>query len=288
MVIENAKQIFYTLNVNSFILSKMPLKLLDYSLGNGVRAFSTCRCMTSFPDKKSDSMGYGGYAGFNVTHYCGDTPKHVMACRQELCSLLNIDNQHLVLPRQTHTDNVFMLDKRYFETFPEMRWRLLEEQDAVVTNLRGVCIGVSTADCVPVLMYDPVAGVVAAVHAGWRGMVKRIPVKAIEVMKSIGAEACRLRVAVGPSIGLESFEVGEEVVDAFLDAGFHPCILSRQQPRPHIDLWGACSMMLEEAGVPLRQIHVAGVDTFLHPDDFFSARRLGIKSGRIFSGIIME
>lgn len=257
------------------------MNLLEYKLGRGVRAFSTRR------DACGEADG-GAYSSFNITHYCGDAPEHVAECRKELCAELGIDDGHLVLPRQTHTDNVFVLDRKYFETFPEMRWRLLEDQDAVVTREKGVCIGVSTADCVPVLMVDAEAGVIAAVHAGWRGMVKRIPQKALEVMECLGADAQRVRVEVGPSIARESFEVGEEVVDAFLDEGFHPCILSREWAKPHIDLWQACSMQLEEAGVPQRNMQFAGVDTFAHPDEFFSARRLGIKSGRIFTGIMLK
>lgn len=252
--------------------------LLEYQLGRGVRAFST---------RRGDASG-GAYSTFNITHYCGDDAAHVARCRQDLCGRLGIDDQHLVLPRQTHTDHVFVLDRRYFETFPQLRWRLLEEQDAVVTAERGVCIGVSTADCVPVLMADVEAGVIAAVHAGWRGMVKRIPVRALVAMKGLGADPQRVKVVVGPSIALGSFEVGEEVVDAFLDAGFHPCILSRQWAKPHIDLWQACAMQLEEVGVLVRNIQIAGIDTYEHPDEWFSARRLGIRSGRIFSGIMLK
>lgn len=257
------------------------MNLLEYKLGRGVSAFSTRR------DACGETDG-GAYSSFNITHYCGDAPEHVAECREALCAHLGIDDEHLVLPRQTHTDHVYVLDRKYFETFPEMRWRLLEEQDAVVTCEKGVCIGVSTADCVPVLMYDAEASVIAAVHAGWRGMVARIPQKALVEMVRLGADPKRVKVAVGPSIGPESFEVGEEVVDAFLDEGFHPCILSRQWAKPHIDLWQACSMQLEEAGVNLRNMQFAAVDTFARPEEFFSARRLSIKSGRIFTGIMMK
>lgn len=257
------------------------MNLLEYKLGRGVCAFSTRRYACGETDG-------GAYSSFNITHYCGDAPEHVAECRKALCEHFGIEDGCLVLPRQTHTDNVFVLDRKYFEVFPEMRSRLLEAQDAVVTREKGVCIGVSTADCVPVLMYDAQAEVIAAVHAGWRGMVKRIPVKALMAMTKLGAEPSRVKVAVGPSIGPESFEVGEEVVDAFLDEGFHPCILSRQWAKPHIDLWQACCMQLEEVGVQLRNMQFAGVDTFELHNEYFSARRLGINSGRIFSGIMMK
>lgn len=261
------------------------MELLNYRMGRGVVAFSTKRDTNNVALERPDDTAY---SSFNITHYCGDTPQHVSACRADLCQHLGIDDHHLILPRQTHTDHVFVLDHQYFEVFPQLRWRLLEEQDALVTCEHGVCIGVSTADCVPVLMADVEAGVIAAVHAGWRGMVKRIPAKALEAMQRLGADPQRVRVAVGPSIAVDSFEVGEEVVDAFLDAGFHPCILSRQLPKPHIDLWAACAMQLEEGGVPLSNFQFSGIDTYAHTDEWFSARRLGIKSGRIFSGIMLR
>ncbi len=254
------------------------MQLLEYKIGKGISAFSTCR----------GEVGESAYSSFNITHYCGDAPVHVAACRKELCEHLGIDDRFLLLPRQTHTDNVQVIDAKFFEVFPQLQPTLLDNQDALVTNLKGVCIGVSTADCVPVLMVDAEAEVIAAVHAGWRGMVKRIPIKALREMEKLGAVASRIKAVIGPSIALDSFEVGEEVVDEFLDNGFHPCILSRQWQKPHIDLWAACSMQLEEAGVPLRNQQIAGIDTYEQSDKFFSARRLGIYSGRIFTGIMMK
>lgn len=271
------------------------MNLLSYTLGRGITAFSTRRATGSALLREDAVPGTGqqagpaaeAYRGFNITHYCGDIPGHVADCRSVLCRHLGIPDECLVLPRQTHTDNVFVLDAHYYETFPQLRFRMLEDQDAIVTRLPGVCIGVSTADCVPLLMADSTAHVIAAVHAGWRGAVKRIAAKTLNVMTSQGADPARVQVAIGPSIARESFEVGEEVVDAFLDAGFHPCILSRQYPRPHIDLWQACVMQLEECGVPATHIHCSGIDTYQHCDSFFSARRLSVHSGRIFSGIMM-
>lgn len=283
------------------------MQLLDYRMGKGIAAFSTQRpehgaadipfvgSAASCPGVSVPVGGVGEfaisadpYAGFNITHYCGDDPAHVATCRATLCSHLGIADDRLILPRQTHTDHIFTLDTSYFETFPELRPRLLDEQDAIVTTLREVCIGVSTADCVPVLMADADAGVIAAVHAGWRGMVKRIVTKTMQRMVQLGASAERIRVVIGPCIMVDSFEVGEEVVDAFLDAGFHPCVLSRLYRRPHIDLLVACAMQLEEVGFDIRNLQCAGVDTFRHPDTFYSARRLGIQSGRIFSGIMLK
>lgn len=256
------------------------MDLLDYNLGAGVRAFSTLR--------SSGGQGKGTYAAFNITHYCGDAPENVAHCRELLCTELGIDDEHLLLPRQTHTDRVVTIDEAFYALSLDERTAAMNECDALVTKLKGVCIGVSTADCVPILLYDPEAKVVAAIHAGWRGMAARIPQRAIEAMKSLGAQPERIRAAIGPSIGPNSFEVDEEVVEAFMKESFPREIVLRNFTRPHIDLWAAAAYLLEESGVDLMHLLVSGVDTLTTDDSFFSARKLGIESGRTFTGIKLD
>ncbi len=97
----------------------------------------------------------------------------------------------------------------------------LEGYDALVTDVPGVAIGARTADCIPVLMYDPVRRVVAAVHSGWKGTVLKIAAKTLAVMASkYGTRAADILAVIGPGIGPESFQVGPEVAEAFLGAGF--------------------------------------------------------------------
>ena len=97
----------------------------------------------------------------------------------------------------------------------------LKGYDALVTDVPGVAIGARTADCIPVLMYDPVRRVVAAVHSGWKGTVLKIAAKVLAVMASkYGTRAADILAVIGPGIGPDSFQVGPEVADAFLAAGF--------------------------------------------------------------------
>ena len=97
----------------------------------------------------------------------------------------------------------------------------LEGYDALVTNVPGVAVGARTADCIPVLLYDPVRRVVAAVHSGWKGTVLKIAAKVLAVMASkYGTRAADILAVIGPGIGPDSFQVGPEVAEAFLAAGF--------------------------------------------------------------------
>lgn len=274
---------------NSSLLSDtpsqlIPMELLDYTLSPEVRAFSTPRAALC-PTFETDTP----YAGFNLTDYCGDTPAHVAECREALCAELKITDDQLLLPHQTHTNRVALVDEALMEMDSSERYAHLQNVDALVTALPHVCIGISTADCVPVLLYDPKHRVIGAAHAGWRGMVGHILAHTIERMRTMGTNPRDLRAVVGPCIGPDSFEVGEEVVDAFLQAKFPPSVVRRGFfKRPHIDLWAAAVHELELSGVPLEAILVSGIDTYACPDRFFSARRLGIQSGRIYSGIVLS
>ena len=170
----------------------------------------------------------------------------------------------------------------------------LEGFDAFVTNVPGLALGVRTADCVPVLLYDPVHRAIAAVHAGWKGTVQHISHRAIEMMVSrYGCEPSGMRAVIGPAIGPDSFQVGEEVVAKFSEAGFPiEDVLSFRgegdgSPMSgghHIDLFRANAWLLEKAGIQPGNISVCGLDTYTD-ESFFSARREGPACGRNINSI---
>ena len=140
-------------------------------------------------------------------------------------------------------------DRTFFLSLPlEEQQLYMHGVDALVTDVPEVCIAVSTADCVPVLLYAPDVKAVAAVHAGWRGTVLRIAGKTVRIlMDEYGADPRLMKAGIAPSIGPEAFEVGEEVVDAFREAGFEmSCILKRDADtgKAHIDLWEANRLQL--------------------------------------------
>ncbi len=252
-----------------------------YDLGPGVTAFSSTR---------HGGVGKGNYASFNINYYCGDQWENIEANRASLCQMLGIDEWHLVYPHQTHGDVVKTIDSQWMEALsPAEKRYSLDGVDAVMTNLSGVCIGVSTADCIPILLYDGTHHACCAVHAGWRGTVKRIVQKAVEAMASTyGTSPQQLKAVIGPGISLKSFEVGDEVYEQFAQAGFDMARIACKYEKWHIDLWECNKRQLMEVGVPETDIHVAGICTYIHHDDFFSARRLGFNSGRIFSGIMLR
>ncbi len=260
------------------------MKFLEYDINNGVLAFSTMR-----------GEGAGNYDDFNITPYCGDSPRHVAMCRASLCAQLGITENQLILPYQTHSDKVAVIDSKFQQLSDEERYKALQGIDAVVTALPHICIGVSTADCIPVLLHDEKRNIIAAIHAGWRGTVAGIVKKSIEVMKRCyNSCAHDIRAIIAPGISIDAFEVGDEVYEEFRKAGFAMEQIAKRYPTTaggekwHIDLWEANSLLLQQCGVAREKIHIAGVCTYKNHSDFFSARRLGIKSGRIFNGILLK
>ena len=261
--------------------------LLSHPFPPEVKAFSTSRHATYALDQENipDS-----YAEFNLTHYCGDAPERVARAKEWLAEQLGIAAAHIVLPHQTHTNHTLCIDQNFLLANEKTQREMLEEVDALLTQLPNICIGVSTADCVPIILYDPRRKVTAAIHAGWRGTVKRIVTRCLEEMTArFGTTPADVLAAIGPCISAEAYEVGEEVIEQFSEAGFpleKIVMRSDAAPKPHLNLPLANRLLLEEAGVPSGQISDCSICTFRHHQDFFSARRLGILSGRIFTGIM--
>lgn len=250
-----------------------------YQMGEGITAFSTQR----------GTAGESPYSEFNITHYCGDSREHVAKCRRRLCATLGISDNRLILPRQTHGCEVLSIDNRFMERSTEEQEHMLHGIDAIITTLPRTCIGVSTADCTPLLLCDRKQGVIAAVHAGWRGTVQRIAEKCIFAMVNIhGCNPQDIQAVIAPCIGPAAFEVGDEVYTAFEEAGFPMNAIATRYDKWHIDLWETNRLQLVACGMCDENIEVTRVCTYTNHNEWFSARRLGINSGRIFNGIMIE
>lgn len=166
-----------------------------------------------------------------------------------------------------------------------------ERFDGLVSRMSGVLVGVKTADCVPVLIGDSRTGSFAAVHAGWRGTVASIVVKAIEKMQvEFGSEPKDMTAAIGPAAGCGNYEIGEDVIDAFASAfeGSEKYFQQTRDGHALVDLHLANKDQLLSCGVPLDAIYTAPFCTMDRPDLFFSYRlekkKFG-KTGRLLSVI---
>lgn len=266
-----------------------------YNLSDDVKAFSTTR---------HGGVSEGNYASLNINEYCGDSKANTDANRLLLANELGIDANHIIMPHQTHGVESRIIGEE-FATLPDgVKKMLLEGVDAVMTNIPGMCIGVSTADCIPVLLYDEEHHAAAAIHAGWRGTQARIVHKAVQEMRmAYQTDPTKLKAVIGPGISLDNFEVGDEVYADFEQAAFDMSAIAEERIKRnpnaddpakaferkwHINLPLANIQMLTHNGVDETNIINTGICTFDNADNYFSARRLGIESGRIYTGIIIR
>lgn len=266
-----------------------------YNLSDDVKAFSTTR---------HGGVSEGNYASLNINEYCGDSKANTNANRLLLANELGIDANHIIMPHQTHGVESRIIGEEFAALPDGVKKMLLEGVDAVMTNIPGMCIGVSTADCIPVLLYDEEHHAAAAIHAGWRGTQARIVHKAVQEMRmAYQTDPAKLKAVIGPGISLDNFEVGDEVYAAFEQAAFDMSTIAEERIKRnpnaedpakaferkwHINLPLANIQMLTHNGVDEANIINTGICTFDNADNYFSARRLGIDSGRIYTGIIIR
>ena len=199
----------------------------------------------------------------------------------------------VVTVRQVHGTEVLVLDRRSASVRSLIAGGGESSTDAhgcdaIVTNQPGVVVAVETADCVPILLLDPVRGVSAAVHAGWRGTLGGLVPRTVAVMQNrFGCSLRSIRVAIGPSIGVCCYEVNGTVL-APLKRGFPywaDVVEDVKGTKAHLDLRGFTRRQLEEVGIGPARIETVNLCTACHPDLFYSYRRDGAGTGRMISGI---
>ena len=206
----------------------------------------------------------GVFAGLNCGAGSSDQAEAVRVNRARVAEALEVAPEALITPRQTHSPDVAVIDD-----VPQAR----PVADALVTDAPGLALGVLTADCQPILMTDAEAGVIGAVHAGWRGALAGVVEAAVAAMEGRGARRARIAAVIGPTISQQAYEVGPELVERFID-------LDRDLSRFFADGDGG-KARLDLPGLGLHLLRAAGVGaalwtrhcTYSEPDRFYSYRR---------------
>jgi YfiH family protein len=251
----------------------------------------------------ADSLGarhafttrWGGTSGgalysLNLGTNRGDDPKSVLENYRILSKALELGCDSFAFSKQVHKDNVRIVsqsDRR--SPFDEIPY----EADGLVTNIRNLPIMIFTADCVPVLLCDPVSGVIAAVHCGWRSTVMDILGKALEKMAGLGAMPENINAAIGPSISKCCFETGPEVPESVLKLLGGNCggLIEPEEGVPGkymVDVKGVCLTRLIQLGVPERKVDVSQECTMCLPDKYWSHRATGGIRGSQASLIVLD
>jgi YfiH family protein len=228
----------------------------------------------------------GDLAGNNMGINQGDNPDLVVSNRASAANAMGgYDVKDLVVFRQTHSTTVVTLTERPDRT-------VAIEADAMVTNRSDILLGILTADCSPILLADPEAGVTGAVHAGWKGAAGGILYATVMGMVALGADPARIRAAIGPTISGANYEVGpdtaREIVALDKSAAAHVSVPDGKT-REHFDIPGLLTEQLFGAGVGL--VGDLGICTYANPTKYFSHRYAthhGITTGRQIAVIGMR
>ncbi len=243
---------------------------LEYLAADNIAA---AHCFTT----RAGGVSSGYLSSLNLGMHRGDSPQNVEENFRILSRALGFDPRKLVLTRQTHSDIVRQVchtDAMGFDN------HLYPESDGLITNDPGTALAIFTADCTPVLLYDPVTGAVGAAHAGWRGTAAKIAAKtAVAMMDAYGCKPENICAAIGPNIGPCCFETDADVKDAMYDAfgeDAMSCIRAAGY-KYYVNLKALNALQLRAVGIA--QIDCCADCTACQPDRFWSHRVTGSQRG---------
>lgn len=217
------------------------------------------------------------WASLNLGGTTGDARENVIENRKRIFESVGRPVESIFDSWQVHGREVICTEQ------PRPLDGLHQKADAILTNRKEITLFMRFADCVPILLFDPIKQVVGIVHAGWQGTVARAAAAAVERMRSqYGVRPADILAGIGPSICVDHYEIGRgsDVVEAVQRAFGTQAelVLAQRNGSTHLDLWKANQLVLEACGV--RQIEVAGLCTFDHNEDWFSHRAEKGKTGR--------
>lgn len=251
----------------------------------GVRYYS-CLAFEKLPNLRHGfSTRHGGApdlsaSSLNLSEMPWDSPARVKENRSRLLSALNIPDVPLITLSQIHSSRVHIIEDI------SAQWNDAEG-DAIATREENIALAVKTADCMPVLIVDPMKRAVAAVHSGWRGTLSGVLLCTVQEMRrAFGSDPSQLLTAIGPGIRACCYEVGRDVADLFGEA--YPECCSASPAKDHrnkflLDLGSVLAAQLDQAGIRPENRHDLGLCTCCNKQEFFSHRAEGSSTGRMMS-----
>lgn len=257
-----------------------PLGLLQFANLSGIEK------LTHFVTRRAGGLSLPPYNTLNLGLHTADKHENVHANRARLAAETGIAIDKFLYASQVHSGDVKVIDE---QAIAEGILSQTPQTDATITRLPGICLMVMVADCVPLILFDPVKRVSAVVHAGWRGTVHKITSNTIHSMvRHFACNPADILAGIGPSIGPCCYEVGEDVKE-FVSQCFGTTqeYLLQKNPtsKPHFDLWYANRKQLTDSGLKAENIETSQICTLCQADTFFSSRAGKGITGRFAAGI---
>lgn len=232
----------------------------------------------------------GRFSSLNMGLHVGDDRETVFENRRLFLKALALDAESLVTPEQVHGDRIYCVTEKDAGRGAHFYEEAVKGTDALVTNVRGLPLLLCYADCVPIVFYDAQHHAIGVAHGGWKGTVKHIAAKTVQVMaETFGTKPEKLVAGIGPSIGPCCYEVGETVAAAFHEA-FPKVknIVRNVGGKPHVNLWEANARQLVEAGVLASSIERAETCTSCNHARYYSYRADGKETGRLAAVLALK
>ena len=224
---------------------------------------------------KNPHIKRGLIDGLNYGLHVPDNAEVVQKNRKEIINHFGLESAKVVVPKQTHSSTIEIVTSSNYNT-------PFDDVDALITNEKNIVIGILSADCVPILLLDPVERVIACIHAGWRGTVAEIAKKTVlKMCQQFGSKPQNILAGIGPSISQKNYEVGEDVSKYFST----DCLVDSHNNKKCVDLWKENKNQLVFIGLVESNIEIAGMCTYEEKEKFYSARRDTINTGRLGSFI---
>jgi len=234
---------------------------------------------------RAGGVSSGPYATLNLSLTVGDDEECVLENRRRLAAAFGARQADFVFARQVHGAGVRIVGDADRGSGSYALDDAIPDVDALVTSTPGVVLAILTADCVPIVLHDPLAGVLACVHAGWRGTVAGVCAAAVAAMQTLGSSPADIIAALGPAMSPDLYQVGPDVHQAVTQS-FGPAAPALLRPDSHdgrwlLDLWSANRLALQEVGIPAAQIHVTDIPTGPAGHDCFFSDRAARPCGRL-------
>ena len=254
--------------------------------------FQKTGIVTSAFSTRLGGVSEGYYSSLNLSFDRGDDPARVLENFKRIGASMGVAVEDMVLSKQTHTTNVRVVTKED-KGKGVIRKRNYTDVDGMITNVPGICLVTSYADCVPLYFVDPVKKAIGLSHSGWRGTVGKIGKNIVQLMQeNFGSKPEDLLAAVGPSVCMDCYEVSEDVIEPFKEAFekkyWEELFYKKENGKYQLNLWKANELIFLESGILPEHMAITNVCTHCNSKILYSHRTMGNNRGNLCAFLALK